>query len=189
MTLGGLQDRLQKGDDPRLLVEQVANSINASVLQPLSDEAEPHPPDILAMIKLADFFYRTEGDVRQTVLVPQEILCKPIDVECKDTEAKKVWEQLWKTEDAPLDIDHLYEQSHQGVERHGQWFPLEVWDDAGKQPVGIAIVEPSSMWVGRHVSHTGVPLSIEVPSGFDMAKLKSQIPSIGLFILCHRLEC
>lgn len=181
LTIGGLADQRKPGDPPTLLANQLAAAIERSLPDPNS-VAQPPPPDILAMMRLCEFFCRTEGDVWQTIAVPAEILLKDVGVECADDGAKKVWEELWKY-DRPLDINHLYEQAFLGVEKAGQFFPLEIWDTEGQGPtqvqkdiLGIAAVEPTSMWVGQHiVTPFGSPYSIASSDAFPIEKLRAQI--------------
>lgn len=170
LTIGGLGERLQRGDDPTLLVSDVANSIAASIRNQTQNDAEPPPADILAMMRLCEYFMRTEGDVAQTVFVPGEIILKPIEIGCDDAVAKKVWEHLWYD---VLNIDALNSEVYHTVEVYGQAFPLEVWD--GNELRGIAFLEPTSVWVGRHFKLGQFPMEFITPENFGREKLAAMI--------------
>jgi hypothetical protein len=165
LALGGLPEALEK-KDPGLAVNRLA----AAVTSGMDRTADPHPANILAMMRLVDVITNTEGDIWNTVSIPAEVMLKPIRVDCSDKGAKKVWQQLW-TE--VLDIDALYREIYFATELYGQCFPLEVW--RGQDLEGIVSLEPTSVWVGRHLSHIGGRYSLMLPNEFDLAKLKDTV--------------
>lgn len=159
LTLGGIQNHLARGEHPLVIANQVSNAILAAVERPRAGQAEPPPPDVMAMLRLADYFYRTEGDVYQTLNVPAQIILKSVEVDCDDKGAKEVWKHLWQE---VLDIDELYSEIFWNVEPYGNCFPLEVWD-GDKDLTGIVFIEPTSMWVGRHFPAERYRLQLVAP--------------------------
>ncbi len=176
MTLSTLPKKIP---DAQMTVGMIANSVQAAVEQALRENAaQPPPSDILAMMRLSEYFYKLEGDVAMTIDVPWEIIGGPIQITAQDKGAEKVWNELWRQYDDEtglpiIDIDDLNESCYLDVEINGQWFPLEVWDEGNLD--GIALVEPQSIWLGRSISSN----DIRSPSDLPKEKLESLRHKIG----------
>lgn len=175
LVLGGIGDAIQRGDDPVSVSNRIAHSIEASIATPQNlNRADPMPADIMAAMRLVNYFDRTNGDVRQSIEIPAEVVLKEVGVECDDEGAKRVWEELWLN---VLNINECYEDIYWGCEKDGQAFPLEVWD--GKEIKGIAFIEPTSVWVGQHITHGNAATGLIVPKNFPLEKLKSMTHALA----------
>lgn len=149
-------------------IEALANSIQASMQRFDQVEAEPPPADYLAMFRLVEYMLRTNGDVFQTIDVPGQILVKPVHISCDDKKAEETWQALWHD---VLDIDELFDEFFYEVEQNSNCFPLEIWSKDKKDIKGIAFLEPTSMWVGRHFTNH----AMMAPPNFDTQKLADMI--------------
>lgn len=166
LVLAGLGDDIKAGHAPTMLAAKLANSIVASIQEPLAKNAEPAPANILAAMRFAEAIYDVEGDVYQTVQVPAEITLRPMEIECDDPGAQKEWMQFWhqyKDDGTPVvDLDVIHEEVFYTREMMANCFPLELWDDTGNLR-GLKFIEPTSMWVGRHFLTTPYGLRTTVP--------------------------
>lgn len=176
MTLSTLPKKIP---DAQMTVGMLANSVQAAVEASFREnEAQPPPSDIIAMMRLSEYFYKLEGDVAMTVDVPWEIIGGPIQITAQDKGAEKMWNELWRQYDDEtglpvIDIDDLNESCYMDVEVNGQWFPLEVWDESNLD--GIAVVEPQSIWLGRSIAAQ----DIRAPGDLPKEKLESLQHKIG----------
>jgi hypothetical protein len=164
MTMGGFQDqaelitrRIEKGDEPRLVVDDLANAVEAAIAS-VEKSAQPPPSDIYAMMRVADYFDRVEGDMHSTISIPAELILKRIEIACDDAGAKKEWERLWHE---TLDINFLNEDCYLTSEVLGQYYPLEIWD--GEELTGIFALDPLNVWIGRHL----ITIPGGIPDGVD----------------------
>ena len=134
-------------------------------------QVQPPPSDIWGMMRASEPMLRANGDVWQTLLIPAQVMFnkqRPIRINCKDTSAKKVWDQFFDDETGVVPINKWGRDCYLTVEQYGQWFPLEYWK--GKDLQGIASLEPTSMWIGHHLGMGYPPMSIVTPEAFDEAK-------------------
>ena len=177
-AVGGLRDALTGRKNPVGAVQALANSVQAALqVFDQTQEAEPPPADFLAMFRLVDYCVRTNGDVWQTINVPGEILCKPVRISCKDQGALKDWLALWGGQTAldqgvtaaRLDVDDLFAELFYELEQNHNVFPLEVY--AGPDFQGLAMIEPTSMWVGRHYTN----YALVGQAGWSVQKLADMI--------------
>ena len=69
---------------------------------------DPPPADFMAMMRLADYTFRTEGDVFQTVHIPIQLLLKQVEVNDWDGDpgATKAWQELF-TDKVPINNTRL----------------------------------------------------------------------------------
>jgi len=112
----------------------------------LGDSADPMPSDILAMMKLAEYFIKVEGDVWQTIEVPLTVGLKQLVIEGPDEGLEKDIRQLYES----LDMLEILTQLWLCVAIYGQAFPLEVYDK--KESKGVLILNPKYMRVGKTVT-------------------------------------
>ena len=162
--LGGVQSELRTARNQVQAAESVAanlaNTITAAVREEQSarNEAQPAPSNIMAAMRLADYFCMTEGDVYQTIAIPWEVIGKEIEISQSDAGAKKIWQDLWSK---TLNVNDLFREIYWSTQISGQAFPLEVWDK--NSPQKIVMLPSTSVWVGR-------PL-------FDQHALQLSLPS------------
>ncbi|MCW7071876.1 MAG: hypothetical protein OCU12_06095 [Methanophagales archaeon] len=151
-------------------IQSVLGGLDYRSLSQLDQSADPIPPEILAAMRLSEYFCRTEGDIWRTVTVPIELGLRDLEVQCNDAAIKRELEEIYDN----IDIYNILLWSWLCSEIYGQAFPLEVWD--GDTPIGIVMLDPKYMKVGRQVSLTH-RLSLVSPSdkGWDEEALKSQI--------------
>ena len=169
--IGNIELAARHGEDPLRPLTELVNTIESAVQQyPNVEQATPPPADILAAFRLTDYICRTNGDVWQTIDVPCQILCKDVHVTCNDKGAEKEWQRLWNQQ---LDVDALFEEIMYEVETYGQCYPLEGWK--GNQPEGIAFLEPTSMWIGRHITVDRGSYGVIFPQSLPIEKLKDMM--------------
>jgi len=110
------------------------------------DTADPMPSDILAMMKLAEYFCKVEGDVWQTIEVPLTVGLKQLVIEGPDEGLEKEVRQVYET----LDMLETLTQLWLCTAIYGQAFPLEVYDK--KDMKGVLILNPKYMRVGKTIT-------------------------------------
>jgi len=134
-------------------------------------QAQPPPSDIWSMMRASEPMLRANGDVWQTIIIPAQVMFnsqRPVRINCKDDGALKVWQDFFDNETGVVPIDKWGLDCYLTVEQFGQWFPLEYWK--GNELVGIATLEPTSLWIGHHLGMGYPPMSIVTPEAFDEAK-------------------
>jgi hypothetical protein len=133
-------------------------------------KSQPPPSDIWAAMRLTEPLLRVNGDLWQTIAIPAEVLFnKPIRVGCEDKGARKAWLEFFDEDTGTIPLNELALDCYFTTQQYGQWFPLEVWK--GKELKGIAVLEPTSMWIGHHLGMGYPPMSITMPQEFTEAKL------------------
>lgn len=127
-------------------------SVIAYSAPPSEQKAQPIPSDVLAMMRLSDFYCRTEGDVFQHISAPIDISLNPLDIQCPDDEGvKKELEDLYHN----LDIEGVLAQIWQCIAQYGSAYPLEVYpkaDIVDTLPQAILMLPPKYMWVGYYMA-------------------------------------
>lgn len=119
---------------------------NAMIAAEQGDTADPMPSDILAMMKLSEYFCKVEGDVWQTIEVPLTVGLKELVIEGPDDGLEKDIRELYER----LDMLDTLTQIWLCVAMYGQAFPLEVFD--GQDTGGVIILNPKYMRVGKTIS-------------------------------------
>jgi hypothetical protein len=117
-------------------------------------EARAHadfmPPEILACMQLAEYYTNSEGDLWNTVIVPIQLSLRDIQVESSDTGVQKELEETYER----INMNEVLEWIWICTEVYGNAYPLEVWDETGKELLGIVLLNPKYMKVGQQVSLT-----------------------------------
>ncbi|MBI5305502.1 MAG: hypothetical protein HY868_25460 [Chloroflexi bacterium] len=177
-SLGGVRDALDGKASPQNAIEALATAMDETyaAMTSASQEAQPPPSEWLAGFRFVDYLYKTNGDIAQTIDIPTDMLCKQVHYSCDDDGAQHAWQELWGGVDAPgllgIDITALFEEFFYENETYFNTFPLEIWN--GDTPVGIAMLEPHSMWVGRSVTNN-FGYSLMMPGKFEEAKFKDMV--------------
>jgi len=150
--VSALSERLEHiigGIDPRMLAREW--------------QTEPMPGAILAMMRLADYYTRTEGDVFQTIEAPLDIAMKPLEYQSPDQAFRDDLEELYSEANLDMYQNLYYMWLCSGI--YGQAFPLEMIE-GGKDKLAdsrILLIPPKNVDVGRSFS-LGGSLSI-IPPG------------------------
>lgn len=162
--LGGLSTLDPKRSDSTWTIATLSNAIRAAT-EHSKNSAQAAPGDIVAMMRFAEFVYRLEGDVAQSIDIPWEVIGGGITISSDDTGAEKTWNELWRQYDEDgdpiIDIDEIHESCYFDGEINAQWFPLELWD--GNNWDGLAVIEPQAMWVGRPISEGNIKSPGDLP--------------------------
>jgi hypothetical protein len=143
-TLSELAERLEAlaagfaPEDYRSILAQAATGQDRG--------ADPIPPQILAQMRLAEYFFQTEGDVAVgTVIIPMQVGLQRLFLQGGDRGLRRDLEQVYDA----LGFQELAEGLWLSLEVLGNAFPLEVWD--GPNPLAVYILDPKTVWVGRAV--------------------------------------
>ena len=165
-TIGGLSDIAGYGDTNKLL---------AALQSAETQVADPMPSDILAMMKLAEYFCRVEGDVWQTIEIPINVGLKDLVIRGADkgleTQIKELYDQ------SHLDMLDLLTQIWLSVAIYGMGIPLEAWDKGNCE--GVFLLNPKYVRIGSSLGATGWTMGLVPESEEWLNQLKEQkLPSV-----------
>ena len=140
-------------------LEYIIGGLDVRRLRAAEQATDPMPAAILAMMRLAEFYCRTEGDVFQIIELPLDIALKPLEIQSADPGFQRELEELY----SELHID-MYQQLYYiwlCSSIYGQAFPYEVW---GSRPedTKVLLLPPKNVEVGRSFS-IGGSLGIRPP--------------------------
>jgi hypothetical protein len=121
------------------------NRVYASVIRGDTDDTSPMPSDILAMMQLAEYYMKTEGDVFQTIEAPLQIGLRELRVSSKDPGVEDLFRELY--DEANLDMLEVLYDIWLCTMIYGQAFPLELYNEA--TPASVVLLNPKHMQVGR----------------------------------------
>lgn len=154
--------------------ETIVAGMDIQSLRAAEKTTDPMPGAILAMMRLAEFYCDTEGDIFQTIETPLDIALKPLEIQSTD----KAWQR---------DLETLYSEAHidlfqnlyyiwlcSGI--YGQAFPLEVFG-SDPEDTRIVLIPPKNVEVGRSFS-LGGSLSVRSPgrAGWTDQLLETAFP-------------
>lgn len=163
-------ERMISGVEPNRLQAAIARG----------DEADAMPSDILAMMKLAEYYWKVEGDVAQTIIAPLEIGLRELRVSSKDKGVETEFKKLY--DETSLDMLTVLQGIWTCTRIYGQAFPLEVYD--GKEPQGVFLLNPKNVEVGRTVTYGHYDLGLVVEEGWEK-KLEQQVESPMIYEAFH----
>lgn len=160
-VVGGLSDIAGYTDTNQLL---------AALQKAEMAVADPMPSDILAMMKLAEYFWKVEGDVAHTIEVPINVGLKDLVVRGADKGAETAIKDLY--DQSHLDMLDLLTQIWLCVAIYGQAFPLEVWDKDVCN--GVLLLNPKYVRVGISMGTTGWQMGLVPESKEWLEQLEQQ---------------
>lgn len=136
----------------------------------LQQTADHMPIEILAAMKLSEFYMRTEGDLFTTIVVPIQLALRDVQVQSDDKKVEQELAEIYED----IELRQLLLWNWLCVEQYGQSFPLEVWD--GKNISGIVMLDPKYLKVGKQIGLTNT-LFLTAPEGTEWseAALEEQI--------------
>lgn len=141
----------------------VLGQLSYDSLSRLAQAADHMPIEILAAMKLSEFYMRTEGDLFTTVVVPIQLALRDVQVQSDDKGVEQELAQIYED----IELQQLLLWNWLCIEQYGQSFPLEVWD--GKNISGIVMLDPKYMKVGKQVSLTN-SLYLTAPEGMEWSE-------------------
>jgi len=148
----------------------VLGGLSYDRLRALQQSSADHMPiEILASMKLSEFYMRTEGDLFTTVVVPIQLALRDVQVQSDDKGVERELAEIYEE----IELQQKLLWNWLCIEQYGQAFPLEVWD--GNNISGIVLLDPKYMKVGKQISLTR-PLYLTAPEeGWDTEALETQI--------------
>jgi len=152
------------GQDPKQLRE--------SILHADLTAADPMPAAIRAMMDLADYYTKTEGDVWQVIEAPLQIGFRELIVSSKDKGVETEFKELYDE----LDMYKIMEGIWLCSEIYGQAYPLEVYDE--DVPEGVFHLNPKNMQVGKSISFGWHSLDLQVEGNWLEQLKKSVKPDL-----------
>jgi hypothetical protein len=156
-------EQLVGGRDP--------NQIQAAIYD---EGADPMPANIHAMMELSEYFCNTEGDVFQTIEAPMQIGLRRLLVNSKDKGVEEEFRELY--DEGYLDMQEIAYGIWMCMFIYGQAFPLELYD--GNTPVGIVLLNPKSMEVGRSTSFGYYTLDMRIDKDWEEQIKRSAHPNL-----------
>lgn len=147
----------------------VLGQLDYKRLQLLGQIADHMPIEILASMKLSEYYMRTEGDLFTTVVVPIQLALRDVQVQSDDKGVERELAEIYED----IELQQLLLWNWLCIEQYGQAFPLEVWD--GKNISGIVMLDPKYMKVGKQISLTNTLFLTAPEEGWDTEALETQI--------------
>jgi hypothetical protein len=170
--------------------EKVTFSGAAAQRQVSSMTAQVMPPDISAAYRLCEYYFASEGDVRQTIEIPMDVAIRPVQVKHRDPGVVRLFEQLYSP--SYLNIDAMIADIWLSLELYGSAYPYELWDgkpppdrlelnklaSSGTPPTSfpqeVSCLNPKYVYVGRAPFSGGPALSV-IPIGEEGAAFRQGI--------------
>jgi len=131
-------------------LEHIIGGVDPALLnRELQLGTEPMPGAILAMMRLAEYYTNTEGDVFQAIEAPLDIALKPLDFQSPDQSFRDDLEELYNEQN--LDVYQTLYYIWLCSSIYGQAYPLEVLSENkdNLQASRILLVPPKNVDVGR----------------------------------------
>lgn len=155
-------------------LELLIGGMDISALRRAENLTEPMPGAMRAMMRLAEFYIETEGDVFQTIEVPLDIALKPLEIQSPDSGFQRDLEELYSEQNLDMLQNMYYIWLCSGI--YGQAFPLLLLDD-NVQDSRVVLIPPKNVDVGRSFS-LGGGLTISAPGreGWSKQLLEAAFP-------------
>lgn len=144
-------------------LEYLMGGLDPRQLRMAERATDPMPGAILAMMRLAEFYTRTEGDVFQALELPLDIALKPLEFQSPDKSYQRELEELYSERN--IDVHQWLYYIWLCSSIYGQAYPLEVWGDS-PEATRIVLVPPKNVEVGRSFN-LGGGLGIMPPDGSE----------------------
>lgn len=142
-------------------LELIIGGLDPNQLRVAEAAVEPMPSAMLAMMRLSEFYCRTEGDIFQTIEVPLDVALKPLEFESPDAGYQKELEELYSEYNLDIYQNLYYIWLCSGI--YGQAFPYEIWGES-PEDTRIVLLPPKNVDVGQSFSLYGGGLSIATDS-------------------------
>lgn len=119
-------------------------------------KAWPIPNDILAAMRLAEYFYRTEGDIAHALTIPREIVfANEFEIQSPNKEIKKDFDELYDQDQ--LDIFQLMKDMYDSESVYGNVHPLLLPSGNNDSPLGgVTLLNPKYVYVGTPIAFDAV---------------------------------
>lgn len=133
-------------------MEYLIGGMDPRQLMRAEKSTDPMPGAILAMMRLAEFYTRTEGDVFQVIELPLDVALKPLEFQSPDKGFQRELEELYSEQNVDLHQWLYYIWLCSSI--YGQAFPLEI---LGEKPedTRVVLIPPKNVEVGRSFSLNG----------------------------------
>jgi hypothetical protein len=155
-------------------LELLIGGMDVHALRRAENLTEPMPGAMRAMMRLAEFYIETEGDVFQTIEVPLDIALKPLEIQSPDTGFQSDLEELYNEQNLDMLQQMYYIWLCSGI--YGQAFPLLIVEK-DVQDSRVVLIPPKNVDVGRSFS-LGGGLAIAAPGqeGWTKQLLEAAFP-------------
>lgn len=142
-------------------LEYIIAGIDPNLIAAAEKQTDPMPGAVLGMMRLAEFYCQTEGDVFQTIEAPLDIALKPLEIQSPDKGFQDALEELYSERHIDMLQNLYYIWLCSSI--YGQAFPLEIIEDP-VEDTRIVLIPPKNVEVGRSFSLHG-RMSVKSPSG------------------------
>jgi hypothetical protein len=122
-------------------------------------KAWPIPQDILAAMRLSEYFYRTEGDISFALSIPREILfANDFEIQSPNAEIKKDFDELYDQDQ--MDIFALMKDAYDCESVYGNCYPLLIPSGKNDSPLGgVTLLNPKYMYCGSPIAYDAIGTS------------------------------
>lgn len=128
-------------------LETMIGGLDRTALEESEHLTDPMPAAILAMMRLSEYYTRSEGDVFQVIEAPLDIALKPLDFSSPDTGFRDALEELYSEEHLDMWQNLYYFWMCSAI--YGQAFPLEMIDKNKPENSKLLLIPPKNVDVGR----------------------------------------
>lgn len=140
--------------------EAIVAGMDRTTLQAAEKATDPMPGAILGMMRLAEFYCQTEGDVFQTIEAPLDIALKPLEFQSPDKKFQEELEELYSEQHIDVYQNLYYIWLCSSI--YGQAFPLEIITKP-VEDTRLVLIPPKNVEVGRSFSMHGA-MNVRAPS-------------------------
>lgn len=152
----------------------IANVIQAA-LNLASDPEGKRPanymlPQVQSRMRLAEYYYQTEGDATGVCDVPVELMSRRLVVDCPDTGLRSDIEDFI----VEHNLEELVGELWRTTRVYGQAFPFECWSDNNKDLLAVVNLYPLHVHIGYHWGFIGPEMIGE--KTWSEALIQSRLP-------------